>query len=94
MVVSDKFDSFAIATFNITSDPPDTADLTPDAVDELLNSAIGDKLQSGDAGAATSALIVIADTVLGSNETSGEACVKVALAMMAAVTEQPQSPLI
>ena len=72
VVVSDKFDSFAIATVNITSDPPDAADLTTDAVDELLNSAIGDKLQSGDADAATSALIAIADTVLGSNETSGE----------------------
>ena len=89
VVISDKFDSFAIATFNITSSPPDAADLTSDAVDQLLDSAIGDKLQSGDAAAATSALIAITDTVLGSNDTSGESCVR-----FAPVTEQPQSPLM
>lgn len=72
VVVIDKFDSFAIATVNITSSPPDAADLTPDALDNLFDSAIGDKLQSGDADAATSALIAITDTVLGSNDTSGE----------------------
>jgi len=72
VVVIDKFDSFAIATVNITSSPADAADLTPDALDNLFDSAIGDKLQSGDADAATSALIAITDTVLGSNDTSAE----------------------
>lgn len=89
VVVMDKFGSFAIATVNITSSPPDASDLTPDALENLFDSAIDDKLQSGDADAATSALIAIADTVLESNDTSGESCNRFALTMMAAVTRHP-----
>jgi len=72
VVVVDKFDSFAIATVNITSSPPDAADLTPDALDSLFEDAIEDKLQSGEADAAVGALIAIADTVLGSTDASAE----------------------
>lgn len=73
-VIIDKFDTYAIATFNITSNPPNAADLTPDALDNLIANAIEDKLQSGDADAAMGALISITDTVLESNDTSGESC--------------------
>ena len=71
-MIIDKFDSYAIATFNITSNPADAADLTPDALDNLFDNAIEDKLQSGDADGAMGALISITDTVLESNDTSGE----------------------
>lgn len=70
--VVDKFDSFAIAAVNITSLPPDPADLTPDALDGLFEDAIEDKLQSGETDVAAGALIAIADTVLGSTDAPGE----------------------
>ena len=91
VVVIDKFDSFAIATVNITSSPPDAADLTSDAIDNLFDSAIGEQLQSGDSDAATSALIAVTETVLGSNETSGESCDRLAITKLAAVTAAPTS---
>lgn len=71
-VIIDKYDSYAIATFNITSNPPDASDLTSDALDKMFDSAIDDKLNSGDANAAVGALISITDTVLESNDTSGK----------------------
>lgn len=73
VVVSDAFDSFVIATVNITSSPPDASDLTPDALESLLDDAVEGPLQSGDVDAALGALISIIDTVQDSN-TSGESC--------------------
>lgn len=72
VVVSDKFDSFTIATVNITSSPPDASDLTPVALGNLLDDAVEAPLQSGDVDAALGALISIIDTVQGSSNTSGE----------------------
>ena len=72
VVVLDKFDTYAMTTFNITSSPPDASDLTEDALDGLFTSNIYDKVQSGDPDAAMGALMSIADTVLDSNETTGE----------------------
>ena len=72
VVVSDKFDSFVIATVNITSSPADASDLTPAVVGSLLEEAVEGPLQSGDVDAALSALISIIDTVQVSSNTSGE----------------------
>ncbi len=73
VIVSDAYDSFVIATVNITSSPPDASDLTPDALESLLDDAVEAPLQSGDVDAALGALISIMDTVQDSN-TSGEFC--------------------
>ena len=70
--MSDKFDSFVIATVNITSSPPDASDLTPVALGSLLQEAVEAPLQSGDVDSALSALIGIIDTVQDSSNTSGE----------------------
>ena len=70
--MSDKFDSFAIATVNITSSPPDASDLIPVALQNLLNDAVEASLQSGDVDSALGALISIMDTVQDSINTSGE----------------------
>ncbi|XP_020629950.1 uncharacterized protein LOC110067023 [Orbicella faveolata] len=72
VVVSDKFDSFAIATVNITSSPPDVSDLIPVALENLLDDAVEAPLQSGDVDSALAALISIIDTVQDSSNTSGE----------------------
>lgn len=72
VVVSDKFDSFAIATVNITSSPPDASDLTPVALGSLFEEAVEAPLQRGDVDAALSALISIVDIVQDSSNTSGE----------------------
>lgn len=63
-VIEDKFGSYAIKTFNITSAPPDPADLDPAALDNLFENAIDDKLLSGDTDKAMGALISITGTVL------------------------------
>ena len=70
--MSDKFDSFAIATVNITSSPPDASDLTLDALGSQLEEAVEAPLQSDDVDSALSALISIIDTVRDSSNTSGE----------------------
>lgn len=70
--MSDKFDSFAIATVNITSSPPDVSDLIPVALENLLDDAVEAPLQSGDVDSALAALISIIDTVQDSSNTSGE----------------------
>ena len=70
--MSDKFDSFAIATVNITSSPPDVSDLIPVALENLLDDAVEAPLQSGDVDSALGALISIIDTVQDSSNTSGE----------------------
>ncbi|XP_078368615.1 uncharacterized protein LOC144652478 isoform X3 [Oculina patagonica] len=67
VIVSDAYDSFVIATVNITSSPPDASDLTPDALESLLDDAVEAPLQSGDVDAALGALISIMDTVQDSN---------------------------
>lgn len=72
VVVVDKFGSYAIETFNITSSPPDAEDLTPARLDTFFDDAIEDKLQSGDSDKAMGALISVTATVLDSNDTSGE----------------------
>lgn len=72
--MSDKFDSFAIATVNITSSPPDANDLIPSALEDLCNDAVEAPLQSGDVDSALGALISIIDTVQDSSNTSGESC--------------------
>ena len=72
VVVSDKFDSFVIATVNITSSPPDASDLTPEALDSLVDDAVQAPLQSGDVDAALGAVNSIMDTVQDSNNTSGK----------------------
>ena len=72
VVVLDKFDSFAIETVNITSSPPDANDLTPDALESLLDKAVDDPLQSGNVDAALGAVMSIIDTVQQSNGTSGK----------------------
>ena len=72
-VIEDKFGSYAIKTFNITSSPPDPADLDPAALDNLFENAIDDKLLSGDTDKAMGALISITGTVFDdSSNTSGE----------------------
>ena len=53
--MSDKFDSFAIATVNITSSPTDASDLTPVALESLLEDAVEAPLQSGNVDSALSA---------------------------------------
>ena len=70
--MSDKFDSFAIATVNITSSPTDASNLTPVALESLLEDAVEAPLQSGNVDSALSALISIIDTVQDSSITSGE----------------------
>ena len=75
--MSDKFDSFAIATINITSSPPDASDLTPVAVVSLLEEAVEAPLQSGDVDSALRALISIIDTVQDSSSTSGESYIRI-----------------
>ena len=72
VIVEDKFGSFAMATKNITSNPPDAAALTPDALDNLFENNVQAQLQSGNLDKALSAMSNIAGTVQGSNETSGE----------------------
>ena len=72
VVVLDKFDSFAIETVNITSSPPDANDLTPDALESLLDNAVDGPLQSGNVDAALGAVMSIIDTVQQSNGTSGK----------------------
>lgn len=69
--MSDKFASFVLASDNITSSPPDASDLTPVALESLLDDAVEAPLQSGDVDAALSALISIIDTVQDSSNTSG-----------------------
>lgn len=75
--MSDKFDSFAIATVNITSSPPDASYLTPVALGSLLEEAVEAPLQSGDVDSALSALLSIIDTVQDSSNTSGESCCRI-----------------
>ena len=72
LIVTDKFKSTAMVTLNITSSPPDPADLSSVAVDGLMEDAVDAQLASGNVGAALGAVISITDTVQGSNETSGE----------------------
>lgn len=72
VVVSDKFGSFVLASVNITSSPPDASDLTPVALESLLDDAVEAPLQSGDVDAALSALISIINTVQDSSNASGE----------------------
>ena len=72
LIVTDKFKSTAMVTLNITSSPPDPADLSSDAVDSLMEDAVDAQLASGNMGAALGAVISITDTVQGSNDTSGE----------------------
>ena len=69
VIVEDKFGSFAMAKVNITSNPP--AALSPDAVDDLLSSAVEAQLKSGNADRALSAMSNIAGTVQGSSNASG-----------------------
>ena len=72
-MIEDKFGSYAIKTFNITSSPPDPEDLDPAALDNLFENAIDDKLLSGDTDKAMGALISITGTVFDdSSNTSGE----------------------
>lgn len=71
VVVSDRFGSFVLASVNITSIPPDASDLTPVALESLLDDLVEAPLQSGDVDAALSALISIIDTVQDSSNTSG-----------------------
>lgn len=71
VIVEDKFQSSAMAKVNITSNPPDAAALSPDAVDDLLSSAVEAQLRSGNADRALSAMSSIADTVQGSSNASG-----------------------
>lgn len=72
VVVLDKFDSFKIATFNITSSPPSSDVLTPNALERLLQNAVDDPLQSGDVDAALGAIMSIVGTVQQSNNTEDE----------------------
>ena len=72
VVVLDKFNSFAIRTFNITSSPPSSDDLTPDALESLLQSTVDNPLQSGNVDGALGAVMSIVDTVQTSNETTGK----------------------
>ncbi|PFX24468.1 hypothetical protein AWC38_SpisGene10933 [Stylophora pistillata] len=72
VVVLDKFNSFAIRTFNITSSPPSSDDLTPDALESLLQSTVDNPLQSGNVDGALGAVMSIVDTVQTSNETTDE----------------------
>lgn len=69
--MSDRFGSFVLASVNITSIPPDASDLTPVALESLLDDLVEAPLQSGDVDAALSALISIIDTVQDSSNTSG-----------------------
>ena len=68
VIVKDKFESSAMAKVNITSNP---SALSPDAVDDLLSSAVEAQLRSGNADRALSAMSSIADTVQGSSNASG-----------------------
>jgi len=70
VIVEDKFESIAMATLNITSNPPNAAALTPVALDNLFENAFEDKL-SGNLDAALSTVRNIAGTVQSSNGTSG-----------------------
>lgn len=72
VVVLDKFDSFKIETFNITSSPPSSDVLTPNALERLLQNAVDDPLQSGDVDAALGAIMSIVGTVQQSNNTEGK----------------------
>jgi len=71
VIVEDKFESIAMATLNITSNPPNAAALTPVALDNLFENAFEDKL-SGNLDAALSTVRNIAGTVQSSNGTSDE----------------------
>ena len=71
VIVEDKYESIAMATYNITSNPPDVAALTPDALDDLFVGKVEAQLKSGNLDKALSAMGSIADTVKGSSGTSG-----------------------
>ena len=71
LIVEDKFESFTVKTINITSNPPNAAALSSDAVDGLFQNDVQGQLQSGNADKALSLVIIISATVQDSNETTG-----------------------
>ena len=71
LIVEDKFESFTVKTINITSNPPNAAALSSDALDGLFQNDVQGQLQSGNADKALSLVIIISATVQDSNETTG-----------------------